>query len=407
MNSLRKKIILIGYLSLFLPVSVFADIEDDYRRQQKNITCNYKNAQFYVFGYGAVKRCVSGEFWQGFHPSGNPMGEGVLNKSIKHVPLLYPYRSTITKYKIEGNDFVRYECRSTTDEEDFSCTGPITRTIEASRIRKVPKKSQMDIKFDQTSDKNIAYFNRGNAKFKSKDYKGAINDYTNAIILNPKDEQAFFNRGLAKSDLKDYQGAIDDYTNAIKLNPRNSDTYLFRALSKHDLKDYQSAIADYTNALKFNPKSDGAYNGRGSAKLNLKNYQSAISDFTNAIKLSSKDPTPYFNRGLAKFYLKDYHGAIADYTNALKFNPKDKKVYVNLGNAKRSINDNEGAINDYTTAIKLSPDYGLAYFNRSNLKHTLKDYYGACSDAKKAKQFGGTFQKDWWYLNSTECSPSF
>ncbi len=339
MNSLRKKIILIGYLSLFLPVSVFADIEDDYRRQQKNITCNYKNAQFYVFGYGAVKRCVSGEFWQGFHPSGNPMGEGVLNKSIKHVPLLYPYRSTITKYKIEGNDFVRYECRSTTDEEDFSCTGPITRTIEASRIRKVPKKSQMDIKFDQTSDKNIAYFNRGNAKFKSKDYKGAINDYTNAIILNPKDEQAFFNRGLAKSDLKDYQGAIDDYTNAIKLNPRNSDTYLFRALSKHDLKDYQSAIADYTNALKFNPK--------------------------------------------------------------------DKKVYVNLGNAKRSINDNEGAINDYTTAIKLSPDYGLAYFNRSNLKHTLKDYYGACSDAKKAKQFGGTFQKDWWYLNSTECSPSF
>ena len=30
MNSLRKKIILIGYLSLFLPISVFADIEDQF-----------------------------------------------------------------------------------------------------------------------------------------------------------------------------------------------------------------------------------------------------------------------------------------------------------------------------------------------------------------------------------------
>ena len=54
----------------------------------------------------------------------------------------------------------------------------------------------------------------------SGDYAGAIEDYTQAIELDPKFAEAYFNRGNAKHSSGDYAGAIEDYTKAIELDPK-------------------------------------------------------------------------------------------------------------------------------------------------------------------------------------------
>ena len=51
-----------------------------------------------------------------------------------------------------------------------------------------------------------------------KDYKGAIEDYSEVIKLNPNSRDAFFNRSLSKNELKDVTGAIEDITKVINLN---------------------------------------------------------------------------------------------------------------------------------------------------------------------------------------------
>ena len=76
------------------------------------------------------------------------------------------------------------------------------------------------------------YYNRGNAKGNSQDYKGAIADYTKAIELNPNFAAAYNNRGNAKSDLQDYLGAIADCTKAIELNPNYAYAYNNREMQK-------------------------------------------------------------------------------------------------------------------------------------------------------------------------------
>ena len=48
------------------------------------------------------------------------------------------------------------------------------------------------------------YYNRGNDKADKGDHYGAIIDFTKAIEINPKDDDAFFNRGNSKSAIKDY-----------------------------------------------------------------------------------------------------------------------------------------------------------------------------------------------------------
>jgi tetratricopeptide (TPR) repeat protein len=78
------------------------------------------------------------------------------------------------------------------------------------------------------------YAERGNRKYGSNDYAGAVLDYDKAIELNPGDASAYCFRGSAKDDLQDYAGAILDYNKAIELNPRDASVYFNRGIANDD-----------------------------------------------------------------------------------------------------------------------------------------------------------------------------
>ncbi|ABX09463.1 tetratricopeptide repeat protein [Prochlorococcus marinus] len=56
----------------------------------------------------------------------------------------------------------------------------------------------------------------------SKPIQLTIEDFSEAIELNPNDPLALSGRGRAKFKLGDRQGAIEDYSQAIELDPNNS-----------------------------------------------------------------------------------------------------------------------------------------------------------------------------------------
>jgi tetratricopeptide (TPR) repeat protein len=76
-----------------------------------------------------------------------------------------------------------------------------------------------------TKDNYLAYLNRGWAYFSLGDYQLAIDDYNQAIRLNPDYTEAYYNRGIAYFNLGHYQLAIDDYNQAIRLNPDYAEAY--------------------------------------------------------------------------------------------------------------------------------------------------------------------------------------
>jgi tetratricopeptide (TPR) repeat protein len=51
---------------------------------------------------------------------------------------------------------------------------------------------------------------RGNAKYKLKDYRGAIEDFTKVIEMNPSADYAYRGRGLSKCQLGDFNGGMLD-----------------------------------------------------------------------------------------------------------------------------------------------------------------------------------------------------
>ena len=126
-----------------------------------------------------------------------------------------------------------------------------------------------------------------------------IEDYTEAIRLNPDDAEAYYNRGLAYYEQGNLDKAIADYDEAIRLNPDDAQAYYNRAIAYYDRGNLDKAIADYQIAIDLNPDDAEAYYNRGLVYYQQGDLDKAIADYQIAIDLNPDDPDAYYNRGLA------------------------------------------------------------------------------------------------------------
>jgi tetratricopeptide (TPR) repeat protein len=154
----------------------------------------------------------------------------------------------------------------------------------------------------------------------SKNYEGAVAEFTKAVELNPKFDRAYTNRGIAWMEMGEYDRAIDDYDKAIELNPKQFQAYGNRGNAWRYKGDFNRAIADHTKAIELNSNEARSYNNRGATWVNKGDFERAIVDFTKAIELEPKYAMPYYNRGNVLYCSVNLKGAIPDYHKALENN---------------------------------------------------------------------------------------
>jgi tetratricopeptide (TPR) repeat protein len=91
--------------------------------------------------------------------------------------------------------------------------------------------------------------NRGLGYLRSKQYDKAIIDFSEAILVNPKNPFAFDNRGDAWREKGNYDRALADYNEALAIEPSFTSALLNRGIT-YDLQgDKTKARADYEAAL--------------------------------------------------------------------------------------------------------------------------------------------------------------
>jgi tetratricopeptide (TPR) repeat protein len=134
----------------------------------------------------------------------------------------------------------------------------------------------------------LPYLERAQQRYEGGYYKGALEDYNQALALDPQNIEVLFARGLTKEKLKDYEGAFSDYTKAIDRKENYTKAWLSRGNVLLKLERYADAIDDYTVALIYQPDYPHAYHNRGVARLKLKKNAEACADFTQAESLGMK-----------------------------------------------------------------------------------------------------------------------
>jgi tetratricopeptide (TPR) repeat protein len=204
-----------------------------------------------------------------------------------------------------------------------------------------------------------AFDHRGAAYRSQGEYSLAIQDYNQAIKLNPKFAQAYNNRGVAYDHKGEFDRALQDLDQAIKLKP-SALTHFNRGNAYLGKSQFDHAIDDYNQAIKLKPDFAAAYDNRCWARAVVGILKPALADCNEALRLSPNNPVTLESRGLVFLKMTNFDAAVSDYEAALRHNPGHASALYGRGVAKLKNEDTTGEA-DITAAKAIQSDIAEEY----------------------------------------------
>jgi len=185
----------------------------------------------------------------------------------------------------------------------------------------------------------------------------AIEDYTQALKLDPKEVFIYRQRGDARLRLNQYLDAVDDYTQALKTADDPAAILSKRADANFGAQDYAHAAQDYDNVVKLNPTDlrslDMACQVRA---LWGQQFDVAIAYCDKAIQLQPAQGHFHWTRALVEYRAGHFSDAAADADTAFKLNPNSASALYLRGMAKRKLGDMAGGDADLASAKAMQAD---------------------------------------------------
>ena len=133
---------------------------------------------------------------------------------------------------------------------------------------------------------------------------------------------AFDNRGVAYRLKGEYDHALQDYEQAIRLNPDNANAYNNRGIIYRIKGDYDRAIADYDEAIWLKSGNfPAAFYNRAFAYSDKGEYDDALADFGVVMHFNAKNALALYARGLTLLKKGDAAAGQADIAAAKAINP--------------------------------------------------------------------------------------
>ena len=171
--------------------------------------------------------------------------------------------------------------------------------------------------------RRAAFFNRGNLKTGKGFLDSAIDDFSQAIALQPADPISYFARGRAYAARGKPDEAIDDFNRAIAIDPDYIEAYAHRGGRWFSKGVFLAAIMDYGMVISRDPDNVSAYYIRAKAKDEYGDTDGAIADYTQVVALDDTNVDTYAVLGRLRYFRGDFAGAHADFEQSLDSSASD------------------------------------------------------------------------------------
>ncbi|MCO5574491.1 hypothetical protein L7F22_028276 [Adiantum nelumboides] len=189
---------------------------------------NYRNRAFILLGVAGMSGCCQVSIPIGKH-NGCPVAISLIAKHGGDRFLLDTVRSLYAVIQKEAEAY-------------GSGTGPTSNAAPRPEAAEAAKE-------------------KGNFAFKKKDFKAAIEYYSEAIHCDEKNATYYNNRAAAYLAMCSFHQAEADCTKAIELDKKNVKAYLRRGTAREFLGYYKEADEDFGQALVFEPTNKTAAEG--------------------------------------------------------------------------------------------------------------------------------------------------
>lgn len=196
----------------------------------------------------------------------------------------------------------------------------------------------------------------GNQKIKDKNYKGAADDFKNALNISPTDTLALSGIIRAYTLLEDYREAQKWITTALERYPENVEFIYRKGIIFNLNGEHEKAIAEFENAIQRKPHAELLIQillNKASAEFRLEKFNEALADFNKVIELDPRNFNAYNYRGLINFKLSYYIDAVTDYTKAIDLDPTSPLPYYNRGMSLLKLAEKQKACNDFRKACQM------------------------------------------------------
>jgi len=207
----------------------------------------------------------------------------------------------------------------------------------------------------------LLYRERADAKRLNKDYKGAINDYSLVLKVNPDDGDAYWNRGAAYYMHSDYELAVNDYTKAINYFQNNDHKihllYIDRAVSEIGENKPDLAIKDANEAIRLFNQYGPAYIALGNAYLMKGDFKKSADKFIIGEKyMFGNAPTSHAYSSIAKteYFLNKYNKTILYADTAFDWDTTNCESYFYRAKTYwNKLNKKDAAIENFNKVLAL------------------------------------------------------
>ena len=202
----------------------------------------------------------------------------------------------------------------------------------------------------------------------------------------------YVNLGYAELALGQTGQAVESFTEAARLDPRQVEAYIGRAKAYEDRRSYDAADQDWKSALGLASRSVVVRLGRGAYFLRQGRNELALEEFTAALRIDPDEADARYNRGLTWLALNRMDEADRDFTRLLQDYPNDSGAYFNRARARAGRND-RAALADYAKASELAPGWASPWFFAGKLLDKLGREAEANRQFRRAFELG--YQDPW------------
>lgn len=229
----------------------------------------------------------------------------------------------------------------------------------------------------------------GNAEFKKGNFAKAIEFYTYATEMDPKNHVFYTNRAMCYEKMGKWAKCLRDANKSLKINSAWVKGHLRAGNAHMELKNAGDALESFKKCAQLDPaqphykamvrKAEDLYYKGKSRALRLKDegnafYQKGKMDeamkcYTQALKCASSTPDDtkvkvscYANRAMCRNH--EHRLIIEDCSAALKLDPMHVKALFRRGNAYEATEKYKKALADFTQ-VSSSPMSPMPLKNKS------------------------------------------
>lgn len=199
----------------------------------------------------------------------------------------------------------------------------------------------------------------------------------------PNSDEAYFFKGKCKVELDQYNDALDNFANAVNIDPQEPEYYYYKGMCEWKLKRMQAAIQSLEKSLIYSPDNFLTYKILGSVYYELNIVDKAKEYFDKAIEIKPDFDANVFTKSKVENYVEAYKTAMRASNRDTKIDPTNPIFMFYKGILKTIGRDNWGAYLDFNIVVQMDPEQNITYYYKGYVEFNIKKFKDALEDLHK------------------------